>query len=59
MIEELREKLKDYYGIAATVLGNGNPFNCLGAIGELVSIDDLSDEEVLQRAKELGFNIEE
>ena len=59
MIEELREKLKDYYGTAATVLGNGNPFNCLGAIGELVSIDDLSDEEVFQRAKELGFNIEE
>ena len=46
--EELREKLKDYYGTAMT---SGFPM----AVIELSEIDDMSDEEILEKAEGLGL----
>ena len=54
-VDELREQLKDYYGTAAIVLGDGNPFGCMGVLGEMLDIDDLSEEEVIKKASELGI----
>ena len=45
---ELREKLKDYYGTAMT---SGFPM----AVIELSEIDDMSDEEILEKAESLGL----
>lgn len=46
--EELREKLKDYYGTAMT---NGVPM----AVIELGEVDDMSDEEIIEKAESLGL----
>ena len=54
-IDKLREELKDYYGTAAVVMGNGNPFECLPAFAEMINVDSLSDEEVIQEAKKIGI----
>lgn len=54
-IEELREQLRSYYGTAATVMGNGDPFGFLPAFGEMMSVDGLSDEEVIKEAERLGI----
>lgn len=54
-IEELRNKLKDYYGTAATVIGRGNPLACPGAFAEMLNIDNLSDEEVIIEAQKCGI----
>ena len=54
-IDSLREQLKDYYGTAATVMGNGNPFNCLPAFAEMINVDSLSNEEVIEEARKIGI----
>jgi hypothetical protein len=41
-IEELKEKLKDYYGTAMT---NGFPM----AVFELSEVDELSDDEIMEK----------
>ena len=45
MIEELREKIKDYYGTAMQ-------FNSI-AISNLSNIDNMTDEEIIEEAKKL------
>ena len=45
MIEELREKIKDYYGSAMQIYPN--------AIADYSDVDLLSDEEVVELAKKL------
>ena len=45
MIEELRKKIKDYYGTAMQ-------FNPVAAIN-LASIDNMTDEEIVEEAKKL------
>ncbi len=55
VIDDLREKIKDYYGTAATVIGNGNPFGCPSAVAELIDADYLSDEEIVEKARDLGL----
>ncbi len=47
-IEELKEKLKDYYGTAMT---NGFPM----AVFELSEVDELSDDEIMEKAESLGL----
>ena len=47
-IEELKEKLKDYYGTAMT---SGFPM----AVFELSEVDELSDDEVMEKAESLGL----
>ena len=54
-IDELREKLRSYYGTAAVVMEDSSPFGFIPAVSELFSVDDLSDEEVIEKAKELGL----
>lgn len=54
-ISELREALKDYYGTSAVVIGGGNPFDCIPALGEMFNVDDLSDEEVIEEARKIGI----
>lgn len=49
------DELKDYYGTAATVMGNGNPLDFLPAFGEMINVDNLDDEEVIEKAEELGI----
>ena len=44
----LRERLRDYYGTAMT---SGFPM----AMAELNEVDSMSDEEVVERAEELGW----
>ena len=48
--DELREKLRSYYGTAAVVMEDGSPFGFIPAVSELFSVDDLSDEEVIEKA---------
>ena len=45
MIEELREKIKDYYGTAMQF----NPI----AICDYSNVDNMTDEEVIEEAKKL------
>ena len=45
MIEELREKIKDYYGSAMQIYPN--------VIADYSDVDLLSDEEVVELAKKL------
>ena len=47
MIEELRKKIKDYYGTAMQFFPN--------AIGDLANIDNMTDEEIIEEAKKLHF----
>ena len=54
-VDELREELRSYYGTAAVVLGDGSPFGCIPAVSELFNVDDMSDDEVLEKAEELGL----
>ena len=54
-IDELRSELEDYYGTAAAVMGSGNPVNFPPALGQMLEIGDLSDEEIMERAEELGL----
>ena len=54
-INELRDELKDYYGTAAMVMGNGNPFECVPQLAEMFNVDDLSDDEVIAEAERLGI----
>ncbi|MBQ1877802.1 MAG: hypothetical protein II161_03205 [Erysipelotrichaceae bacterium] len=48
-IAYLRDRLRDYYGTAASS-------GLSGAMAELNEIDSLSDEEVRERAGELGLD---
>ena len=54
-IDKLKQRLKDYYGTAAVVLGNDTPFGYIPPITELYETDDMSDEEVIEEAKRLGI----
>lgn len=45
MIEELREKIKDYYGVIMQTYP--------GAMGEYFDVDSMSDEKVIEEAKKL------
>ena len=54
-IDDLRSKLKDYYGTAATVMGHGNPFGFMPALAEMINVDRLSDDEVIEEAEKLGI----
>ena len=54
-IEELRKQLRCYYGTAATVMGEGDPFGFLPAFSEMMDVDDLSEDEVILEAERLGI----
>ena len=54
-IDELREQLRCYYGTAAAVMGEGNPFGCIPAAAEMFNVEDLSDDEVIEEAERLGL----
>ena len=43
MIEELKRKLKDYYGAAI-------PFNPV-AMSDFINLDNMTDEEIIEEAK--------
>lgn len=47
-VEELREKLRDYYGTAMT---SGFPM----AVIDLSEVDDLDDDEVREKARKNGI----
>ena len=46
--EELREKLRDYYG---TAMASGMPM----AVIDLAEVDDLDDDEVREKARKNGI----
>lgn len=48
-IDELRETVKDELGTAA--YGGGGP----AAFADMMSVDSMSDEEVIQEARRLGI----
>ena len=45
MIEELRRKIKDYYGVAMQRYS--------GAMGDYFDVDNMSDEEIIEEGKKL------
>ncbi len=47
-VSSLRDRLRDYYG---TAMASGFPM----AVIELSEVESMSDEEVLERAEELGL----
>ena len=47
-IDEIRERLKDYYG---TAMFNGNPI----AMVDLEKIKYMSDEEIIEEASSIGI----
>ena len=49
-VSYLRERLRDYYGTAMT---SGFPM----AMAELNEVDSMSDEEVIEKAEELGIKV--
>ena len=51
-IDELRDQLKDYYGAAAFAFGEGNN---MGPMADLLNVDFLSDEEVIEEARDCGL----
>ena len=51
-IDELRNQLKDYYGTAAFAFGEGNN---MGPMADLLNVDFLSDEEVIEEARNCGL----
>ena len=54
-INQLRDELRSYYGTAAVVIGNGDPFGCIPPLAETFNVDDLSDDEVIAEAEKLGI----
>lgn len=54
-VDELRDELRSYYGTAAVTMGDGFPFGFAPAVSEMFNVDDLSDDEVIEKAKELGL----
>jgi len=54
-IDSLRDSLKSYYGTAAVVMGNEDPFMGHAAAMECFDVDGLSDEEVISEAERLGI----
>ena len=54
-IDSLRESLKSYYGTAAAVMGNEDPFMGYAAAMEYFDVDDLNDDEVISKAHSLGI----
>lgn len=48
-IDVLREKIRDYYGLAIGVIDN------FGPIADMLSVDSLSDEEILELAEKIGI----
>ena len=51
-INKLKQDLKDYYEAAYFTLGYG------AALMQSFDIDNLSDEEIINKAIEIGLNIE-
>ena len=51
-VDELRDELKNYYGTAAFAVGEGNN---MGPMADLVNVDFLSDEEVIEEARNHGL----
>ena len=49
-IDELRDQLKDYYGTAAFSMNDN-----MGPMADLLSVDSLSDDEVMEVARNCGF----
>ena len=54
-IDSIRDRLRSYYGTAAVVLGNEDPFMGYAAATECFDVDDLNDEEVISKAQSLGI----
>ena len=54
-INELRELLVDYLGSAAVSMENDGRFMCNPAAAELFTVDNMSDEEVIETARDLGL----
>lgn len=48
-VDKLRDDLRDYYGSAV----GSSPF----AMGDVISVDSMSDEDVVCKAVENGFNL--
>ncbi|MCR4855485.1 MAG: hypothetical protein K5908_04885 [Erysipelotrichaceae bacterium] len=53
--DELREELRNYYGTAAVVMGQDDPFGGIPVLSDLFDVDSLSDEEVVGEAERLGI----
>ena len=54
-VDELREELRSYYGPAAVVVGQEDPFGGIPVLSDLFDVDSLSDEEVIEEAERLGI----
>ena len=54
-ITELREILKRHLETESLVYGGGDIMDCLYSAAESSRVDDLSDEEVVRKAKEIGI----
>ena len=54
-IDELRDRLRDYYGTAAVVLTEGEPFGFIPPVAELFNVDELNDDEVFAEAVRMGI----
>lgn len=51
-VDELRDELKNYYGTAAFAFGEGNN---MGPMADLLNVYFLSDEEVIEEARNCGL----
>ena len=54
-INELRELLTDYLGSAAVSMESDGRFLCNPAAAELFAVDSMSDEEVIEAARDVGL----
>ncbi len=54
-VDELREELRNYYGTAAVVMGEGDPFGFIPPLAEMFNVDELNDDEVIAEAERLGI----
>ena len=54
-ISELREILKRHLETEGVVYGSGDIMDCLFAVSESSRVDDMSDEEVVRKAREIGI----
>lgn len=54
-IDSIRDRLRSYYGTAAVVMRSEDPAMGFAATAEVFDVDDLSDEEVISKAQDLGI----
>nr|MBQ4456423.1 hypothetical protein [Clostridia bacterium] len=54
-IDELRDELRSYYGTAAVVMGNGDPFGFIPPLAEMFDVESMSDDEVIAEAERIGL----